>query len=69
MAPTCYTMKNLHYRTASLPESVHQYHHLLDSRVHRLVVLVLVVLMMLVLLVLVVLVLVVLVVMNQIAEL
>ena len=32
MAPTCYTMKNLHYRTASLPESVHQYHHLLAAQ-------------------------------------
>jgi len=31
MAPTCYTMKNLHYRTQSLPESVHQYNHLLAS--------------------------------------
>ena len=32
MAPTCYTMKNLHYRTQSLPESVHQYNHLLASQ-------------------------------------
>jgi len=31
MAPTCYTMKNLHYRTQSLPESVHQYNHLLAT--------------------------------------
>lgn len=32
MAPTCYTMKNLHYRTQSLPESVHQYNQLLASQ-------------------------------------
>lgn len=32
MAPTCYTMKNLHYRTQSLPESVHQYNHLLAAQ-------------------------------------
>merc|ERR1712088_496827 len=31
MAPTCYSMKNLHYRTQSLPESVHQYNHLLNA--------------------------------------
>lgn len=32
MSPTCYTMKNLHYRTQSLPESVHQYNHLLAAQ-------------------------------------